>query len=322
MISDAPALRQLLKGMRATYARGGNAMEYARSHAGADANLSVATLIAYDLQAGSYIAGAKADPLENARKCSVLAGILGAWVGPDSTILDAGCGEATTLAGIVQRLPYAPRCTLGFDISWSRCAAGRDWLAEKNVEATLFMADLFGIPLADASVDVVFTSHALEPNGGREAAGIRELLRIARRAVVLVEPIYEFAGEAAQARMRSHGYIRNLRAAAESVGATILEYRPIEYSGNKLNPSGLMVLQPSARPQDSRGESKSTIAWRCPLTHAPLREAEDIFCANETGIVYPVMRGIPLLRAEHAVVASRLADNPAAKAAVSLSPAA
>lgn len=67
------------------------------------------------------------------------------------------------------------------------------------------MADLFDIPLKDASVDVVYTSHSHEPNGGLEEDAIRELMRIARRAVILVEPIYELANSEAQSRMRTHG---------------------------------------------------------------------------------------------------------------------
>jgi ubiquinone/menaquinone biosynthesis C-methylase UbiE len=37
-----------------------------------------------------------------------------------------------------------------------------------NQQADLVVADLFHIPFADNSVDVVYTSHSLEPNGGRE----------------------------------------------------------------------------------------------------------------------------------------------------------
>ena len=33
---------------------------------------------------------------------------------------------------------------------------------------------------------------------------------------------------------------------------------------------------------------------------------QDIYYAEQVGIAYPIMRGIPLLRAEHAVVCSRI----------------
>jgi SAM-dependent methyltransferase len=189
---DARELRQLILGMRDAFARGENAMEHARRELHGAANSRMATLISYDLQAGAYIDNARANPQANALWVAQLAGILESFVTDRSLLLEVGCGEATTLAGILKLLPQRPRDALGFDISWSRCARGMSWLAEQKAAARLFVADLFHIPLDDSSVDVVYTSHSIEPNRGKEHEALHELLRIARRAVVLVEPIYEF----------------------------------------------------------------------------------------------------------------------------------
>ncbi|MBZ0096708.1 MAG: class I SAM-dependent methyltransferase [Sulfuricella sp.] len=144
--SDSEELRHLILGMRAAYARGENAMEYARQAAGMSGNSAVATLIAYDLQAGSYVAGARANPEGNSRWCVQLAGILDPLLTKQSSLLEVGCGEATTLAGVLQRLTNKPSHALGLDISWSRCSEGLAWLAGKEVSARLFVADLFNIP--------------------------------------------------------------------------------------------------------------------------------------------------------------------------------
>jgi len=297
---DVTELGRLMIGMRAAYARGANAMEYARKNSGVLGNSPISTLIAYDLQAGTYIAGAKADPAARARWCGQLAGILNPYVTRQSTILEVGCGEATTLAGVVKRLDNPPKNSFGFDISWSRCAHGLSWLAENEVSAELFVADLFEIPLEDSSVDVVYTAHSLEPNGGREEAALRELMRVARRAVVLVEPVYELAGSEAQARMREHGYVRDLKKTAERLGATVRGYRLLDYCVNPLNPSGLVLIEKAAvDPQEC-----STIQWRCPLTHAALVACPGGYYSPDTGTAYPVLGGVPLLRSSHVVVAS------------------
>lgn len=298
--SDSEELRHLILGMRAAYARGENAMEYARQAAGMSGNSAVATLIAYDLQAGSYVAGVRENPEGNLRWCAQLADILDPLLTKQSSLLEVGCGEATTLAGVLQRLTNTPSHTLGLDISWSRCTVGQSWLTEKKVSARLFVADLFNIPLEDESVDVVYTSHSIEPNGGREEDAIRELMRVARRAVVLVEPIYELANADAQSRMRSHGYVRGLKETAERLGAKVNDYRLLDHISNPLNPSGLVLI-------DKSGISKAGVApaWRCPLTHTPMSNLGDVF-VGEAGLAYPVLRGIPLLRAEHGVVASKI----------------
>lgn len=46
--------------------------------------------------------------------------------------------------------------------------------------------------------------------------------------------------------------------------------------------------------------------WQCPLTSTPLNDLDDLFYAEQVGIAYPVLRGIPLLSAEHGVLASQI----------------
>lgn len=302
--SDARDLRKLILGMRAAFARGENAMEFARCEMDKAANSGVATLISYDLQTGSYVANARANPEANLRWVAQLASILGPFIGSNSLLLEVGCGEATTLAGVMMALPHRPRHAFGFDISWSRCAEGLRWLEEKDVLARLFVADLFSIPLGDSSIDVVYTSHSIEPNRGREHAALRELLRIARHAVVLVEPMYELASDNAKARMDHHGYIRGLYKTAKNLGASIQDYRLLEYTSNPLNPSGVLVL--NKRGERASSKAEGYFQWRCPITHTSLTAERDVFVSRDSGLAYPVLRNIPLLRPQHAIVASRL----------------
>jgi uncharacterized protein YbaR (Trm112 family) len=291
-------LGTMISGMRAAYAQGKNAMEYARSLKGGDNSLD-ATLIAYDLQAGTYIDYAEANPDHRFKWGSQIAKILNSYIDKGSTILEVGSGEATTLASVVSHLENTPRQILGFDISWSRCAYGLSWLQKNKVNASLFVADLFEIPLEDNSVDVVYTSHSLEPNGGREEDAIRELMRIARKALVLIEPLYEFADAQSKARMNEHGYVKGLQETAVKLGANVIDHRLLDYTGNPHNPSGVVMIEKSGI-----SEEASNLQWRCPLTHAKLYTDEQGFYSPDTGIVYFVLSGIPLLMEKHAVVAS------------------
>lgn len=302
MNSEAQELRRLIAGMRDAYQRGENAMAYARSHSVSDSNSVVGTLIAYDLQAGSYVAETRRKPDYIKNWCNQLAGLLQPFVESGDTILEVGVGEATTLAGVIKSIAGSNINAMGFDVSWSRVKVANDWLNENSVRARLFTGDLFNIPLADNSIDVIYTSHSLEPNGGREQDAIAELLRVARKAVVLVEPIYELANDEAQKRMDAHHYVKGIKETAERLGARVSQYGLLDLCSNPLNPSGVVAMIKSA-PQ-SLGQVG--VKWQCPMTGVPMEDCHDHFYARQTGLAYPVLRSIPLLRPEHAVVASAL----------------
>lgn len=305
MKSDKEGLGRLIVGMRAAYTRGDNAMAWARANSTLEYNTLVSTLIAYDLQAGTYVEGARKDPDYTNLWCTQLARLLEPYVVPGDNILEVGVGEATTLTGVIKAINCQEISAYGFDLSWSRISVAQKWAQESLVNPFLFVGDLFQIPLADNSMDVVYTSHSLEPNGGKEEAAIKELLRISRKAVLLVEPCYELAPENAQQRMRDHGYVRSLKATAEALGANVVDHRLLDICSNPLNPSGVITL---VKP-DVLTRRDSAIAvgeWQCPLTGMPLTDKGDYFYAEQVGIAYPVLQGVPLLRPEHAVVASKL----------------
>jgi SAM-dependent methyltransferase len=303
-------MAEVILGMREAYFQGGNAMEWCREYFRnskmiVEGNDILATLVAYDLQAGSYVSAARSDRERNRRWCSQLADLIAGVFAEGDSILEVGVGEATTLTGVLGELGSKTGQAFGFDVSWSRVDEGRKWLRENRQEASLFVADLLIIPMGDDSVDVVYSSHSLEPNRGREEEAVRECLRVARKAVVLVEPIYELASGKAQARMRHHGYVEGLRATAEHLGADVLDYRLLDYSPNPLNPSGVLCLKKTGI-SGSASRTHQAAVWRCPITGAELKRADDVFYAAEVGMAYPVLKGIPMLRAEHAIVASKL----------------
>lgn len=306
---DINTFRHLILDMRQAFRERKNVMEVARSQdgdAGVKHNTTAATLIAYDLQAGSYVQAVRNDPESQLQWCSQLADVISPHIKPNNTILEVGCGEATTLSGVVKQLSSQIECAYGFDISWSRIHVANQWMLSEHIEANLFVGDLFSIPLADNSVDIVYSSHSLEPNGGREQPALKECLRVAKDKVILIEPIYELASLEAKKRMQHHGYVRNLKETAQNLGAKIAQYELLPFSSNPLNPSGVIVLEKKNSTHSGmhvRGQ------FQCPLTGGVLNNLSDVYYAEEAGLAYPVLRNIPLLRAEHAVIASLLSDT-------------
>lgn len=99
---------------------------------------------------------------------------------PES-FLDAGCGEGFVARTLAERLPGLRLAGLDFNPAAARLATGA------NPGSTFLTASVFALPFPDESFDVVGCFEVLEHQTDPLPA-LRELARVARRAVVLSVP--------------------------------------------------------------------------------------------------------------------------------------
>lgn len=293
------------KQLKRMYDDGQNVSEFLRKHKRLQDNSEEIIEISYDLQAGSYVEAMRnPDKIEyQKRYTSELCATITSLCSPVS-VLEAGVGEATTLSGVLTGLG-ADVQGFGFDLSWSRVAYANRWLDSCNVRnAELCTGSLFHIPFGPDSIDVVYTSHSIEPNGGHETQILKELFRVARRFVVLLEPGYEFASDEGKARMTFHGYCKNLRGAAESLGYDVLLHQLFPLTANPLNPTALTVIKKTDSPPPCPANS----TFACPKHKTPLEPVVGGLFSPEALVVYPVLAGIPCLRTENGIFAGKFRD--------------
>lgn len=288
---DTIALKRLFQ-------QGVNIIDYIRRQDGAAAGDSTAVLYSYDLQAGTYT-----EALNNPdyvafkiRRARIVAELVDA-VSPES-VLDVGTGEATSLLPLLQHLSKPPTDTLAFDISLSRVLYARKHLVKHGFSARLFTADMMHIPLADESIDVVLTYHAAEPNGGREPEILKELLRVARRRLIMMEPSYELGTDSTKARIERLGYVRGLPDEICKQGHVLARHELLE-SWRPENQTALMVVDKEPR----HGQS---LAFHSPISGAPLEQRDGFLYSRQDGFAFPVIAGIACLNPENGVLATRL----------------
>jgi SAM-dependent methyltransferase len=277
------------------YESGGNIMDFLKSKSQSALNSTEAILISYDFQAGTYTQFARDNAEYVNNYTGSIAKILNnlKW----DSIIEIGVGEATTLGNVVERLNKKPVSVYGFDLSWSRIKYAQKYLKDKKVDGLLFTGNLFHAPLMDDSIDVVYTSHSIEPNGGKEKEALMELYRIAKKYLVLLEPAYEFADDEGKRRMEKLGYIRNLYSVAQSLGYKVIEYRKFDYCANPLNPTGLIIIE-----KEKKIENTNVLA--CPVSKKPLKYLNDTYFSEDSLLAYPVVNGVPCLLAENAILAT------------------
>jgi uncharacterized protein YbaR (Trm112 family) len=294
--------------LKALYDQGRNISAILREERGLPHNTPEIIEVAYDLQTGSYIEGMKNEEMAKHKSeyAAEIARTILSLCRPGS-VLEAGVGEATTLSGVLRSLGSLVG-SYGFDLSWSRVAYAEGWLYGQGIDnALLCVGDLLNVPFLDSSIDVVYTSHSIEPNGGSEESILRELYRVARRYLVLLEPGYELASDEARRRMERHGYCRNLKGTAEALGYQVLEHKLFPFTANPLNPTALTVIRKEADAEPP----KKVLA--CPKFKTPLREVGGMLFSPEALTVYPIVGGIPCLRVENGIFASKYEEVMGAK---------
>ncbi len=296
--------KKYLNEIKKTYESGENIIGYLKKTEVAQRNTPEMIMLSYDLQSGSYIKHAKEHAAQNQKRARAVAAVINGLNADCRSIIEAGVGEATTLANLIPHLEHRPERIYGFDISWSRVRHALAYAASRNISAHLFMADLFNIPLADNAIDVVYTSHSLEPNGGREQEALLELMRITKKYLVLLEPAYEFADAAGKKRMAEHGYIKNLYKIAVLLGLNIIEHKLFEVCSNPLNPTGLMIIQ-----KDEVSDQEIKHPFICPITKEPLQLVRNSYFSPEGLLVYPVIDQVPCLLADNAIIATHYMDD-------------
>ena len=281
------------------YGEGKNIIAYLKDLDGRNENTIEDILISYDFQAGSYIRFARENPIYIDNYAGAISKILSGLLTRGS-IVEVGVGEATTLGNVSLKLGQG-FVYGGFDISWSRIFHANDYLSGLNVNATLFTSDLFKMPFQDDSIDIIYSSHSLEPNGGREEEALKELYRVASKYLVLLEPGYEFATEEGKTRMKKNGYIKNLRNVIHTLNYNLIEYRQFDFSSNSLNPTALYIIEKS-----NSQNSNTEINLVCPITHSPLIERPDHLFSPMALVSYPKVMGIPCLVVNNAILTTKM----------------
>ena len=286
------------------YKSGGNIIELLTQQHSDELDQDEIIQIAYDIQAGSYTQKALANPEVERERGAVFASIMDEFGGVGS-MLDVGVGEATTLTSIVKQLKRKPKALSGLDISFSRIAYARKFVEDRlPLRIDFAVAEMSNCPLEDSSVDLVYTVHALEPNGGNEVALLKELYRVTGKYLVLFEPSYELGDKYSRRHIEKHNYVRGLVEHAHALGYNVIENKLLfdsnQFSAN--NTSVIVIEKPcSARPITATNE---LIKWACPISKKKLININGCHYSPKARVAYPQIDGIPILLHEKSILST------------------
>ncbi|MBT2786002.1 MULTISPECIES: methyltransferase domain-containing protein [unclassified Halomonas] len=265
---------------------------------------SLAIEIAYDLQAGTYIKDFYNNEEKKRRYTDEGGDILERHINKDSVILNVGAGELWTIALMVDRFSVKPKMVYNLEISWSRIYKGCSFWNDihgASIKMKPLVADMLEIPLPTKSVDIVTSSHALEANGSQLGEIVNELFRVSRDKCVLFEPCYELCSKEGRERMDRLGYIKDVENVVENFGGSVEDIIPITHSSNALNPTACFIIKVPPSKASYEGDSHFTV----PGTDYLLEYKKDCYYSIDTGIAFPILKDIPILKSGSAILASK-----------------
>lgn len=282
------------------YLAGKNITNFLRKKKNVKNNSKEIIEVAYELQAGSYVKEYMGNKKLYDNYIEEISIYLNKNLKINDSILDIGCGEATTLTGVTNKLNSNSHKIFGFDISLSRVEIGKKFSnknLKKGKKINFFVSDIAKIPLKDKSIDLITSSHSIEPNGGSEESIARELMRVARKKIILFEPCYEKVNKNIKKRMNKLGYIKNLAKYFKKHGAIFKGYKQIKKAVDNKNPTyGYFFDIPKYN------KKIKNFTFTDPGTNFNLLKRKNFFKSSQSYLAYPIIKNIPILRVEKGVI--------------------
>ena len=162
-----------------------------------------------------------------------------------SSVLEIGCGDGNNIALLRRALPNVR--LVGCDVSEGRIDFARKYHREHGLDAEFLVADATKLAFDDDSFDVVFSVYCLEHLPAEFPAAVRHMLRVARRRVILVEPIPEYFGPLQRLYAFATDYVRGLPEFLEREEINVESVEILSSASNPMNLGAMITLRPESR---------------------------------------------------------------------------
>ena len=217
----------------------------------------------------------------------------------DSSLLEVGAGELTTLAPVAGRISEPTLAVHASELSWSRCRIGRDFANSLGVNlSSLTSASVTALPFASNSIDFVYTHFCLEELAGYEREAVKELFRVARRAVLLIEASYELGSLPQRRKLRNRCWNVGLLSAVKSLGYRIIRHELLPFSADPFHHGSIIQIEKTTT------DPKPSFVLVCPRCKSELRRDKVVYFCGACQVVFPILDGIPVFIHNNAVIAS------------------
>jgi len=203
------------------------------------------------------------------------------------SLMDFGCGELTSFYTLINNIKTKNKFFVAYDLSFSRILIGKKFLKKKKktIKLKLFSNNSNRIPLPDNSIDIVTSCHALEPNKKNANKILKELWRISKKKLILLEPNNQLGDKLIKKRFKKNNYILDLEKKIKKITS---RYKIInnEFNSNPLNPASIFILEKNSK------KSNKFNFLNPEYNNDILKKKLNFYYSEKTGQIFPIVDDI------------------------------
>lgn len=213
------------------------------------------------------------------------------------SILEVGGGLLINVDILLKNNPNLDVSAI--DLSFNRLVDGKGVINEHHgLDIPVAKANAVSLPFPDDYFDLVYSRHALEHMPLDYKKAIDEMMRVSRKAVVLLEPSYELGGVSQKMKMTSCHYVKGIKKYIDTKGVELEEYDLMSV-GPVYNRTAIYVIKCVS--EDKERIDEITVD-HCPECKCKMDKKSDnyLFC-KQCETVYFIYDGVPVLDKSYGV---------------------
>mgnify|MGYP001185280535 CR=1 FL=1 len=203
------------------------------------------------------------------------------------SFMEIGAGELTNFLDIYKKSGNNFRRMIALDLSFNRLFKGKKFLEDNKFKLDYYLCgNAEKIPLSDDSVDLSYSVHCLEQVPHLAEKIVKEMIRVSKNYIVLIEPSFQFGSIATKNKIFKKGYIRLSDIFFKKFNANII-YRNIDRLSSYTNSAEIIILEKA-----NKKNNGDKFEFICPDCKNILElDKNKLFCKHDNSI-YDKKNGI------------------------------
>lgn len=193
-------------------------------------------------------------------------------LGSPIKILEVGCGNCINLASLKKR--YGSLLLLsGLEISQQRIRVAKEHFGHRLSGIAFYIQSITDRieALSEGEFDIVFSMHCLEQITYQSTLAIKEMHRLAKSLVIMIEPVYELGNPTQRLYLINQDHNRTLLSAINELGLAPTRIEPLDIQSNPLNQSSIIVIEKHSEQKDVPSSRESQLQGTSPRSHLSSR---------------------------------------------------